>query len=187
MAITGGVDTGFLSLTVEQDDIERLVQTVLSPAAIKRVQSRGINETAAWIKSRLLRELPSATGIPRKVLARRIKQRKAQASLADIISGKVWLGINPIDAMALNDGGAVNSGYMAGDFYFEGGFKAKMRSGATAIFARTSRARLPIKRQNIKIDSPFNEVVRRLIPQAERELARKMQRLVSYELERATR
>lgn len=187
MAITGGSDFGWLNVAINTSDLDRLVQSVLSPAAIKRVQSRAINETTAWIKSRLLRELPSATGIPRKNLLNRVRQGKASANLATIITGKVWLGIKPIDAMALKDEGAIDSGYMAGGFYFKGGFKTAMRSGYTGIFARTSKARLPIRRQNVRIDNFANEVVRRLIPQAERELTRRTERLMSFELEKATR
>ncbi|MGZ4953574.1 MAG: hypothetical protein ACXV8Q_00560 [Methylobacter sp.] len=187
MAITGGADFGYLNITVNRSDLDRLVQSVLSPAAIKRIQSRSINETTGWLKSRLLRELPSVTGIPRKNLAGRVKQGKAAANLDAIITGRIWLGIKPIDAMSLKDEGAISQGYMAGGFYFKGGFKSEMKSGHIGIFARTSKGRLPIRRQNVRIDSFANEVVRRLIPQAERELAKRTQRLMSFELEKATR
>lgn len=204
MAITGGSDFGWLNVAINTSDLDRLVQSVLSPTAIKRIQSRAINETTSWIRSRLLRDLPSATGIPRMVLATRIKPRKASANLATIITGKVWLGMNPVDAMKLGDDGyETGTGYASGDFYFEGGFEAmnaphKDRSG---IFARVDgsgkrsttswrgvkRLSQPIKRQNVRIDNFANEVVRRLIPQAERELARRTERLMGYELEKAAR
>ncbi|PPK72675.1 hypothetical protein B0F88_103108 [Methylobacter tundripaludum] len=187
MAITGGSDFGWLDVELNTSDLDRLELSVLSPAAIKRIQSRAINETTAWIKSRLLRELPSATGLPRKNLLGRVRQGMASANLNAIITGKVWLGIKPIDAMALKDEGAIDSGYMAGGFYFKGGFKAVTKSGHTGIFARKSKARLPIRRQNVRIDSFANEVVRRLIPQAEQQLSSRTQRLIGFELERATR
>lgn len=188
MAITGGVAFGWLNVAINTSDLDRLVQSVLSPAAIKRIQSRAINETTAWMRSRLLRELSSVSGIPRKNLINRIRQGKATANLNAIITGRIWLGINPIDAMALKDEGAIDSGYMAGGFYFKGGFKATMKSGHVGIFARRNKKRLPISSQNVRIDNPANNgVVHRLIPQAERELSRRTQRLIGYELEKATR
>lgn len=186
MAIIHNDSAGLLQISVNRNELDHLIQGVLSPAALKRVEIRAINETTAWLKSRLLKELPGVTGIPRKVLSRRIRQGKAKAKFNNLISGMVWLGIKPIDAMALQDQGAAGRGYMAGGFYFEGGFKATMPSGSTGIFARKTAARLPIKRQNVKIDTYVNQVVRRLIPPTEHQLEQKMNRLVSYELERAT-
>lgn len=177
----------FLQIRVNPDQLERLIHGVLSPPALKRVQIRAINETTAWLKGRLLKELPGATGIPRKVLSRRIRQGKAKATPGGGISGIVWLGIKPVDAIRLTDEGPVNTGYMAGGFYFEGGFKAKMPSGHLGIFARVGKKRLGIKEQTVKIDSYVNEAARRLVRPAELALAQKMNRLVSYELERAAR
>lgn len=185
MAITLNSDAGLLHIELDHDDLERLIHTLLTPAAIKRVQVRAINETTAAIKSRLLRELPGLTGIPRKALAPRIRAGKARPGFYGGIIGKVWLGVKPIDAMALKDGGPSGQGYEAGGFYFAGGFKANRGAGNTGIFARTTNRRLPIQRQNVRIDSFANEAVRRMIRPAEYQLAQKMQRLVSYELERA--
>jgi hypothetical protein len=189
MALSYNDTAGLLQIRVDHSEIDRLIHGVLSPAALKRVQTRAINETTAWLKGRLLKDLPSATGIPRKVLSRRIRQGKAKAQLGGGISGKVWLGVKPIDAMALKDGGPVGTGYEAGGFYFEGGFKAfyKIHTGSMGLFARKGGGRLPIKRQNVRIDHFVNEAVRRLLRPAEHQLAQKMHRLVSFELERATR
>jgi hypothetical protein len=186
MTIVHNDTAGLLQISVNRNELDHLIQGVLSPAALKRVEIRAINETTAWLKSRLLRELPGVTGIPRKALNRRIRQGKAKVKFNNLISGIVWLGIKPIDAMALQDQGAAEHGYMAGGFYFEGGFKATMPSGSTGIFARKTAARLAIKRQNVKIDTYVNQVVRRLISPTEHQLQQKMNRLVSYELERAT-
>lgn len=206
MAITSNSSGDFLNISVNDDDIKRLVRDVLSPAAMKRVQNRAINETGRWIKSQLSRTLPALTGIPRKALANRIKQLKTRESRGKII-GKVWLGSNPIDAMALKDGGPVNTGYTSGDYYFEGGFKAFHKSlpSKTGIYARVigapkrlqpsiygrgkagRRLMQPIKRQGVNIDSHVGEAVRRLIPQAERQLHQKTMRLVKFELEKAAR
>jgi hypothetical protein len=189
MAIFHIETAGFLQLSINQDDLDRLLHSTLTPAALKRAQTRAINETTAWLKSRLLRELPGLTGIPRKVLAPRIKQSKAKTRTTGRISGMVWLGVKPVDAMALKDEGPSGQGYEAGGFYFPGGFKAftKTHTGSMGIYARTGRDRLPVKRQNVKIDSFVNEAASRMIRPAEHTLAQKMQRLVGYELEQAAR
>lgn len=186
MAITHNDTAGLLNISIDHDDIEKLIHGVLSPAAMKRVQTRAINETTAWMRSRLLRELPGITGIPRKIMSRRARVGKAKSGSTGV-TGKVWLGLRPVDAMALKDGGAVNTGYESGGFFFEGGFKSTMRNGKEGIFSRTSDKRFPIRRQNVRIDSFANQVIGRIIPQAERQLMQKMTRLVSYELELATR
>jgi len=189
MAITLNPTAGLLNIQLDRSHLDRLVQGALSPQALKRAEMRAVNETSAWMKGRLLRELPGITGISRRILSNRIKLGKAKAQLTGGISGMVWLGIKPIDAKYLADQGPVGTGYMAGGFYFEGGFKAyyKTHTNRMGIFARTGAARSPIKRQNVKIDNAANEVARRLIPPAELALMQKMNRLVSFELERASR
>jgi hypothetical protein len=189
MAIDHNDAAGFLQIRVDHDQLDRLIHSVLSPTAMKRVQVRAINETTAWLKGRLLRELPGLTGIPRKILRPRIRASKAKTRLNNVVSGMVWLGIKPVDAWALGEGEEASTGYQTGGFYFEGGFKAfyKTRTGGVGIFARTGRGRTPIKRQNVKIDNFVNQSVRRMIPQAEHQLTQKMTRLVSHELEQATR
>jgi hypothetical protein len=187
MTIGFNDQAGFLQIRVNDDQVQHLIQSVLSPAAIKRVQRRAINETSAWVKSRVLRELPAALEIPRKLLSKRIKVTKAKASAGNAISGLVWLGLKPVDAMQFKDKGPSGTGYQTGKYFFEGGFKAfyKSHPGHTGIFSRVSSKRLAIKRLNVPIDTVGNQIVRRLIPQAEQALAQKTSRLVSYELERA--
>jgi hypothetical protein len=188
MAIAHNETGGFLEIHVDHSDLDRLIHGALSPAAQKRIQMRAINETTAWLKGRVLKELPSATGIPRKILSRRIKQSKARDSISrGGVTGMVWLGTKPVEAIYLKDEGPAGAGYMAGGFYFAGGFKAKMRGGHTGLYARTGRARMPIKKLDVSIDNQVNAAVRRLIRPAELALAQKMNRLLSYELEQATR
>jgi hypothetical protein len=189
MAILQNDTAGFLQIRVDRSHLDRLVQSALSPAALKRAETRAINETCAWMKGRLLRELPGITGISRRILSNRIKLGKAKTALTGGITGMVWLGVKPIDAKYLADQGPVGTGYMAGGFYFEGGFKAfyKTHTNRVGIFARTGAARSPIKRQNVKVDNAANECARRLIAPAELALMQKMNRLVSFELERVCR
>lgn len=104
MAIMQNDAGGFLQIRVDRSQLDRLVQGALSPAALKRAETRAINETCAWLKGRLLRELPGATGIPRKLLNRRIRLSKAKAK-ANGINGLVWFGTKPIEAIYLKDEG----------------------------------------------------------------------------------
>jgi len=175
---------GFLKVSVDHDQIDKLIQSTLSPAAMKRVQTRGINETTAWLKSQLLRQLPAVTGIPRAVLTRRIRQGKAKTK-AGIITGMVWLGTRAVDAMDLKDEGPAGAGYLAGGFYFQGGFKAAIK-GKAGIYARKGRARLPVIRQKVAIDAITQTAVARLIPMAQLQLRQRMTRLMSWELDKAT-
>jgi hypothetical protein len=187
MAITQNDTAGFLSIQLDRNHLDRLVQGALSAQALKRAETRAINETCVWMKGKLLQLLPAATGIPRKILSRRVRNSKAKANLTQGISGKVWFGTRPIDAIFLKDEGPVGTGYMAGGFYFEGGFKAKMKTGHVGIFARAGKKRMPIKTQKVEIDNQTQEVVRRLIAPAELALMQKMTRLVNWELEQACR
>jgi hypothetical protein len=191
MAIDVNPTAGFLSIQLDRSHLDRLVQGALSPQALKRAEMRAINETCAWLKGKLLQMLPSATGIPRKTLTRRVRLAKAKTGMGQGVSGKVWFGTRPIDAIYLKDEGPIGTGYMAGGFFFEGGFKATMPTGHKGIYARIP-PKIPKKRQHIKtqevdIDSQTQECVRRLIAPAQLALMQKMNRLVSFELERACR
>ena len=189
MAIDLNPTAGVLSIQLDRSHLDRLVQGALSPLALKRAEMRAINETCAWMKGRLLRELPALTGVSRRILSNRIKLGKAKAALMGGITGRVWLGVKPIDAKYLADQGPVGSGHMVGGFYFEGGFKAyyKTHTNREGIFARTGAARSPIKRQNVKVDNAANECARRLIAPAQLALTEKMTRLVNHELNQACR
>jgi hypothetical protein len=189
MAIDLNPTAGLLSIQLDRSHLDRLVQGALSPQALKRAEMRAINETGAWMKGRILKELPGLTGISRKILSNRLIFDKAKGTFAGDISGLLWLGVKPIDTKYLADQGPIGTGYMAGGFYFEGGFKAyyKTHTKRLGIFARTGAARSPIKRQNVKIGNAANECARRLIAPAQLALAEKMTRLVNHELDQASR
>jgi hypothetical protein len=47
MAILQNDTAGFLQIRVDRSHLDRLVQSALSPAALKRAETRAINETCA--------------------------------------------------------------------------------------------------------------------------------------------
>jgi hypothetical protein len=194
MAVEHNIYGGTLEIALDRSQLDRLVHSALSPAALKRAEMRAINETIAWMKSKLINNLSASEGISKKILRRRIIASKAkQNTYFNRVTGKVWLGVNPIKATYLPHQGAVGSGYMAGSYFFEGGFLATMPTtgrgsyGHEGIFARKYKRRLPIFEPGIKIDSTANEALKRLVRPAEQVLSQKMNRLVSYELEQACR
>lgn len=65
----------------------------LSPSAMQAAWRRTLRKTAAWIKSQTAKEVSAATRIPQKTIRRRL-----YFFLRSADTGKVWLGLNPIEA-----------------------------------------------------------------------------------------
>ncbi len=158
-------------MTAEITLIEDNVGTVLAalPKTIFRAQRSAVSGTTTWAKKELQTRMATRTKIPKKAFsAIRVKAKRNNET------GTVWIGLDPIKAryagrVRADIGGG---GALAGEYYFERGFVAKMKSGSESVFKRKGRARLPIVEQTVNIKVGF-EVADVLARDAQQELRRR--------------
>lgn len=163
----------------------------LDEKAIERAQRRAANKTAKWFRTRVLRELGPAIGIPQKIIRDRFRVSPAKGGRTQARgpnrtkSAFLWFGTNHVDAMQLpRRGRSRGKGYAIGHHYFEGGFRAfhKADYGVEGIFARKDERRLPIIRQGVPIHEAAEESLRRLMMRGEKELLKRLRQELDYEM-----
>ncbi|WP_122793105.1 phage tail protein, partial [Burkholderia pseudomallei] len=103
----------------------------LSPSAMQAAWRRTLRKTAAWIKSQTAKEVSAATRIPQKTIRRRL-----YFFLRSADTGKVWLGLNPIEAHRLGSVAKTRKGMRAGRTSFEGAWRQSKRQPDGPIFER---------------------------------------------------
>lgn len=136
------------------DDVARELNAF--PEQAERAEQRATRKTIKWAERLLRRELALAHEIPFKSIreARRVQSnRKA-----------IWLGYDPVKAGAAGKLEQLEGGAMAGRYYFESAFMARLRGGHESIFKRkpplerwsqgrpdTWQPNLPIQEQKVKL------------------------------------
>ena len=112
----------------------------LSSAAMQSAWRRTLRKTAAWIKSQTGKEVSAATKIPQKVIRSRM-----YFFLRSADTGKVWLGLNPVEAHRLGTVTSTRKGLRAGRTTFEGAWRQTKAKPDGPIYRRTGKARTPFE------------------------------------------
>ena len=162
------------TVTVDTTEVQRIIDAL--PDTIFRAQRSAIGTTTTWAKKEIQSKLAVKTGISKRVFNRfRVKSKRLRES------GVVWMGLNPVKAVYVGPlsqnaddllDGLIDKdpdGVSAGDYYFEGGFIARMRSGHVGIFKRIGQSRLGIIEQTVDLNLGF-EVAEAVAGDTAREL-----------------
>ena len=132
------------------------------PQTIFKAQRSAIRTTATWTGKELRKRMRDRTGFPAKVFNKfRVKTKRNRET------GTVWIGLNKVKASYVGKLSNDTKGAWAGDYYFEGGFIAKMRSGHVGIFKRINSDRSSIVEQSVEL--PFGFEVAEDVAQAAQE------------------
>lgn len=135
-------------VTLDTTEAQRVIDAL--PSLIFRAQRSAIGTTTTWAKKQLQQQMAINTGIPPYVFRRVRVVSKRQKE-----RGIVWMGLNEIKATYAGELQEEPGGASAGDYYFEGGFIASMRSGHIGIFKRTGKNRLKIIEQTVNLNLGF--------------------------------
>jgi len=164
-----------ISASVSLDDKAVLGVIDALPKTVLRAQRSAVSTTTTWARKRLQSRVIAKTGIPSRVFRRfRIKSKRKRET------GVVWFGVNPIKAGYVGKVSQDVGGAFAGDYYFEKGFVASMRSGHRSIFKRKGKSRLPIVEQVVDIQAGVDlaeEVAREAQQQLRERFIAKMREL----------
>lgn len=134
------------------------------PKTIFNAQRSAISTTTTWAGKELRNRMQVKTGIPARVFRQfRVKTKRNRET------GMVWIGLNRVKASYVGKLSQDTGGAWAGDYYFAGGFIARMKNGHAGIFKRKSQSRLPLAEQTVNLDLGF-EVAEEVAVQAQIEL-----------------
>jgi hypothetical protein len=159
-----------------------------NPAVFDLALMRAINKTAQWTNVQLRREIANSLGVQQKIVKPRFSITKSSTGR---LVAQVWFGAYRIPLYKAAGGRVskrahgvstpVRGGTSA---YVPGGFVARMPSGESGIFRRTTRKRLPIK----EVMLPTDEVGERAFAAlANGPLQQRFSTLLDHELRHALR
>lgn len=114
-------------------DIQPLQQLYqgLSDAAFQNAWRRALRKTGNWVRVHVAKRLSAATRIPQKVIKQRV-----YFFLRSQMHGKVWLGLNPIEAGRLGSARQTRAGVTVGRHRFPGAWVMRYRDPG-GVYRRT--------------------------------------------------
>ncbi|WP_176307946.1 phage tail protein [Burkholderia ambifaria] len=154
----------------------------LSPTAMQAAWRRTLRKTAGWIKSQTAKEVGAATKIPQKAIRRRL-----YFFLRSADTGKVWLGLNPIEAHRLGNATRTRKGMRVGRQSFEGAWRQTNRKPDGPIYERVGKERMPYRMVTVAWQQSGDPAFRRAAKACEARLMVILRQEVNYELQKVMR
>jgi len=154
------------------------------PKQIERAKRRTVAKVAKSIASGAAKELAPAVGVAQKIIRRRISSKTYAFGERDT-HGLVWFGLNPLGVTrrAFGTLRQTRAGAKAGQQAFAGAFVARMKSGHVAVFRRKNAARLPIRVEEVTLDTPATRaIVNAQARKARDQMAEVLARELNYEV-----
>lgn len=133
------------------DDVAKLFAADLKQTEL--AARRALTKAMKWAKSRILRELPKTTNIPRKIFTSRIKIFKTGK-----LSIRLWVGGKPVAASRLAPKQTKTGVSTKGGRTFRGAFIAETMA-SKPVLRRVGKDRYPLEHVDIDVESEVESVV----------------------------
>lgn len=133
------------------DDVAKLFAADLKQT--QRAAERALRKAIKWAKSRILRELPKTTNIPRKIIEGRIR-----IFATGKLSVRLFVGGKPVAASRLSPKQTKRGVTAKGGRTFPGAFIAEHMTGKP-VFKRMGRDRYPLEFQEVEVADEVESVV----------------------------
>ena len=163
-------------------DIKQVLDLMygLPPAAMQNAWRRTLRKTANWVKSQTAKAVSKETRIPQKLLRQRL-----YFFLRSRDTGKVWLGLNAIEANRLGKTRQTRKGVTAGRFRFDGAWLMKKIAPDGPVYRRTGEGRLPYEQVKYDWSGSGEAAFRDAAGRAEERLLVVLRQEVNYEIQKA--
>lgn len=152
----------------------------LPPAAMQNAWRRTLRKTANWVKRQTAKTVSKETRIPQKLLMQRL-----YFFLRSRDAGKVWLGLNAIEAERLGKLLQTRKGMTAGRFRFDGAWVMKKIAPEGPVYRRAGKKRLPYERVKYSWSDRGESAFRDAAARAEERLRVVLRQEVNYEILKA--
>lgn len=143
---------------IDASKVERMALDLAAtePQARKALRTT-LNKMAAWVRTRSVKGLSKALQIQQKAIRRRLKAVKFRETSEGGVA-KVWYGENPVGLIYLGAKQNASGVTASGGRSVKGAFIPGARGGKGAqVFKRLGSARLPIAKQEAKIQKPTDQ------------------------------
>lgn len=169
------------TLKVEIDINQVLALTHgLSQAAMTNAWRRTLRKTANWVKSQTAKAVSKETRIPQKLLRQRL-----YFFLRSRNTGKVWLGLNAIEAHRLGNPKQTRRGVTVGRHRFEGAWMMSKAAPDGPVYRRKGKDRMPYEMVKKDWSGQGEAAFRSAAMKAEERLMVVLRQEVNYEIHKA--
>lgn len=168
-----------LRVEIDVDEAFRILRQ-LTPSAMRNAWRRTLRKTNVWIKGQAAKAVSKDSKIPQKVLRSRI-----YFFLKSYDTGKVWLGLNAVEAERLGNPRQTRTGITAGRHRFKSAWTMKKRAPNGPVYRRTGKARLPYERVKYDWADSGESAFRAVAALAEQRLLTILKQEFNYEIQKA--
>ncbi|MFG0501304.1 hypothetical protein ACF8GD_01475 [Pseudomonas putida] len=127
--------SGMISLRVDPQDVKGFQDFMrLVPKAVAAAQRRAINKVLRWLRTRIARDV----GRQERIAIAAVRQRLKAFPVSNNGQGRLWFGINPIEASRAGRPRQTRSGVSVAGRRYEGAFFKRVYGGSPDIWIRTA-------------------------------------------------
>jgi len=128
--------SGLITIQPSEVDLKAFTDFAkLVPKAAANAQRRAINKTLGWLRTHIARAVGRKEGIAMRAVRQRLRAYSVKAGKQQ---GKLWFGINPLDASRTGRPRQTQSGVSVGRRRYSGAFYKKVYGGKADIWIRTA-------------------------------------------------
>jgi hypothetical protein len=126
---------GMITLQADRSDLKAFTDfAALVPKALAAAQRRAINKTLRWLRTQIARAVSRQERIAVTVVRQRLRAYPANSNG----QGKLWFGINPIEASRAGRPRQTRAGVSVAGRRYQGAFFKKVYGGQSDIWIRTA-------------------------------------------------
>ncbi|MGP5106520.1 hypothetical protein [Pseudomonas helleri] len=129
-------NSALLNIQVSAEDIKAFTGFATQvPKAAANAQRRAINKTLRWLSTHIAR----AVGKQERIAVKAVRQRlRSYPITGGAIRGKLWFGINPLEASRAGRPRQTKAGVSVGSRRYQGAFFKKVYGSQADIWIRTA-------------------------------------------------
>lgn len=130
--------SGMITLQADRSDLKAFTDfAALVPKALAAAQRRAINKTLRWLRTQIAR----AVSRQERIAVTAVRQRLRAYPASSNGQGKLWFGINPIEASRAGRPRQTRAGVSVAGRRYQGAFFKKVYGGQPDIWIRTASKR----------------------------------------------
>lgn len=126
---------GMITLQADRSDLKAFTDfAALVPKALAAAQRRAINKTLRWLRTQIAR----AVSRQERIAVSAVRQRLRAYPVSSNGQGKLWFGINPIEASRAGRPRQTRAGVSVAGRRYQGAFFKRVYGGQPDIWIRTA-------------------------------------------------
>ncbi|MDT8921747.1 hypothetical protein RBE51_02680 [Pseudomonas taiwanensis] len=127
--------SGLITLQANPQDVQGFEDFAKAvPKAIASAQRRAVNKTLRWLRGQIARQV----GRQERIAVAAVRQRLKAFPISSNGQGKLWFGINPIEASRASRPRQSRSGVSVAGRRYQGAFFKRVYGGTPDIWIRTA-------------------------------------------------